>query len=720
MRRRTLSYLIVPLCFIACRDIPQAPRAKTESDTRMAIDSANAAAADSARLSAAQAKASKSVGASNTPAVISNVSFPDHALVGEPVTLSFSFTDDAEDSPWFVSVDWSNDDGLGRQVDSFANPLSFSFAYPAAGQYTMVLHVYDNFGADAFITKDISITETAVNTPAGSNVRVTPAATPSGTPATMTYTNVSTAGNTQVAVSSFAPPRIPNVRFGSTTSMYDISTSAAFSGTVQVCITYDPTQYPRPGRARLLHDTRSGWEDITTTFDATTHTVCGETMSFSNFIVGLANEAPTAALVLPTNVNEAATAAFSVNASDVDNDQLEYVWSFGDGSASVTTGTPSVSHVYGDNGSFNVSVVARDFEGLESAPSTSALTVANVAPSATFSAPASVKEGSSVSLSFSDPTDPSAPDQTAGFSYAFDCGSGFGVFSPSPSGSCVLDNGMRAVHGKVRDKDLGERAYDATVEVVNLSPTIGPLSGPTKKVHRGDAVNVTANVSDPGANDVFTATIDWGDGSIEKCAVSGNVVDKSHVYSAAGDFTVSVYVTDKDGGRSATVQTAVSVVGGPKTDPGTYLAKNVVIGAGSFLDASVTSAMPQREKEKHRVQFAVFARGGDIRGVGPDARFEVRSAKMSFKALTFDRLSVDGAQASLSGSGRIERDGARYAYLVSAVDGDRRHERQRDFVRVRIWNATSGRVVFDNQPGAGDNAAPQSRVADGGIEVRDR
>jgi len=445
MRRRPLSYLIVPLFFLACRDIPQAPRAKTESDTKMAIDSANRAAADSARISVAQAKASKSADANNTPAVISNVSFPDHALVGEPVTLRFSFTDDAADSPWFISVDWSNDDGLGRQVESFTDPLSFSFAYPAAGQYTMVLHVYDNFFADAVITRDITITEAnAFNTPVGQNVHVTPTATPSGTPATITYANVSAAGNTQVAVSSFAPPRIPNVRFGSTTSVYDISTGATFSGTVQVCITYDPTQYPRAGRARLLHETRSGWQDITTSSEASTHTVCGETTSFSNFIVGLANEAPSAALVLPTNVNEASTAEFSVNAHDVDNDQLEYVWSFGDGSESVTTGSPSVTHFYGDNGSYNVSVVARDFEGLTSAPSTSALSVANVAPTATFTAPASVNEGSSISLTLSSPADVSAADQAAGFSYAFDCGAGFGVFSPASSSSCeATDNGVR-------------------------------------------------------------------------------------------------------------------------------------------------------------------------------------------------------------------------------------------------------------------------------------
>src|SRR5690349_24683380 len=111
--RRALSWFIVSLALVACRDVPQAPRTKSESDAALTAD----ATADSARLKAADAKASKSAGASNTPATITNMSLPDHALVGETVNMSVSFTDDAEDSPWFVSVDWSPDDGGGRQVD---------------------------------------------------------------------------------------------------------------------------------------------------------------------------------------------------------------------------------------------------------------------------------------------------------------------------------------------------------------------------------------------------------------------------------------------------------------------------------------------------------------------------------------------------------------------------------------------------------------------------
>ena len=714
--RRVLSWLIVSIALAACRDIPQAPKSRSAADLSLSADSANAAAGDSARLTAAKAKASKSAGANNTPAVISNIQFPATAQVGQSVTMQFNFTDDVEDSPWFVSIDWSPDDGGGREVSSFADPVSFSFAYLTAGHYTVVVHVYDNFGADAFFTRDIDVTDgtTAFNTPAGSNVKVTPTATPNGTPATLTFPSVTTAGNTTVGVSSFQPPRLPNLRSGSSASLYAIATTAVFTGTVQVCITYDPAQFSRSGNAHLMHEGRSGWEDITTSADAATHSVCGGTTSFSNFFVALANEAPTAALVLPQNVNEATTPQLTVNGHDVDGDALTYVWSFGDGSAGVTTTQPSASHFYGDNGTFNVSVVARDPDGLESAPSTMPLTVANVAPSATLNAPASVNEGSSITVSLSNPSDPSSVDQAAGFSYAFDCGNGFGVASSSPSGTCpAADNGIRVVKAKIRDKDLGERVYQASVNVVNVAPTIGTLTGPFRKLHRGDEATVSASYSDPGSNDTFVATVDWGDGVKENVAVQGGGLSLSHVYNAGGDYTVCVFVTDKDGGRSATAQVVISVVGGGHTKP----ADVSVLGVGAFDDPRTPDKARGKDRDKMKVKFNVFAHSHDG-SVGRDAKLDVRTSKLTFHARTFDVLDVNDPQVLVRGEGRIDGDSRRYGYLVSAIDGDRRRERQRDFVRIRMWNMATGQVVFDSEPGARDNTPPSTRVMDGGIEIR--
>jgi hypothetical protein len=91
----------------------------------------------------------------------------------------------------------------------------------------------------------------------------------------------------------------------------------------------------------------------------------------------------------------------------------------------------------------------------------------NVAPTGTFNSPGSVNAGVGFGLSISGVTDPSSADTSAGFTYAFDCGSGvYGVFSSASSASCPgLPSGTYTVKGSVRDKDLGIREYTATLIV---------------------------------------------------------------------------------------------------------------------------------------------------------------------------------------------------------------------------------------------------------------
>ena len=131
----------------------------------------------------------------------------------------------------------------------------------------------------------------------------------------------------------------------------------------------------------------------------------------------------------------------------------------------------SFATIDGPAESQTVTITANDGAGGITS-TTFALTVTNVAPTATFNAPTSVNEGSSIGLSFSGASDVSSADQTAGFTYAFDCGSGYGSFSGLSSASCPTnDNGSRTVKGKVQDKDGGFTEYTASVTVNNVAPT---------------------------------------------------------------------------------------------------------------------------------------------------------------------------------------------------------------------------------------------------------
>jgi hypothetical protein len=105
------------------------------------------------------------------------------------------------------------------------------------------------------------------------------------------------------------------------------------------------------------------------------------------------------------------------------------------------------------------------------------------------------------------------------------------------------------------------------VAVDNVAPTVN--AGPDQTVFIEYPVSVSATFSDPGSADTHTATIDWGDGTVEPGTVdeTAGTVSGSHTYLDDGIYTVTVTVTDDDGawGDDTFTVTVVTAVSDPQT-----------------------------------------------------------------------------------------------------------------------------------------------------------
>ncbi|MBI5097406.1 MAG: hypothetical protein HZB32_07235 [Nitrospirae bacterium] len=146
----------------------------------------------------------------------------------------------------------------------------------------------------------------AGNTSCGSDVNVVPDGV------TFTFPSVTLSGNTTVTTSGTGQPPPSGFKLGATPTYYEIASTATFTGPVEVCINYDETQFATERSMKLFHWNGSGWDNITTSLDTTANIICGNTTSFSPFIV--AEESSTAVTL-------------SALSAHIENNQAALTWS---------------------------------------------------------------------------------------------------------------------------------------------------------------------------------------------------------------------------------------------------------------------------------------------------------------------------------------------------------------------------------------------------------
>ncbi len=317
--------------------------------------------------------------------------------------------------------------------------------------------------------------------------------------------------------------------------------------------------------------------------------------SWDNIVLKINNDPPVADAGGPYSVAEGGTVALSATGSDPESDPITFAWDLDNNGTYETPGsnvTFSASTLDGD-ASYNVKVRVSDNHG-NNTIATATVNVINVAPTATLGNNGPVNEGSPVTLSFTNPFDPSAADNLAGFHYSLatspaGLAASYGAAGASSSGTLTFDdNGSYMVYGRIFDKDGGSNDYTTTVTVNNAAPSA--TFGNNGPVDEGSSVTVSfSNGSDASNADTqaglhYSIALNQSDlaGSY---GAAGVATSAQLTFDDNGSYTVYGRVFDKDGG-STDYTTTVTVNNVPPT---ATFGNDGPVASGSPVTVSMTN-----------------------------------------------------------------------------------------------------------------------------------
>jgi len=134
------------------------------------------------------------------------------------------------------------------------------------------------------------VTTRTPNTPPGSNVVSQPVDPTTGsTPATITFANITQTGTTTLETSSTGPAPPVGFKLGTSptsTNYYEITTTAAFSGAITVCINYTGVSFTgKESNLKLYHLEGGAWVNRKVSQDQVNNIICGSVTSLSPFAI---------------------------------------------------------------------------------------------------------------------------------------------------------------------------------------------------------------------------------------------------------------------------------------------------------------------------------------------------------------------------------------------------------------------------------------------------
>lgn len=258
-----------------------------------------------------------------------------------------------------------------------------------------------------------------------------------------------------------------------------------------------------------------------------------------------------------------------------------------------------------------------------------------------------------------------------------------------------------------------------TVVEVNVAPVVGGITLPVSPVPIGTSVGVAANFADGNSLDLHTASVTWGDGSITAGSVSEasgvGTVSGDHVYAGAGVYTVGISVSDGSliGTRSSELDVPAYVV--------VYDPSAGFVTGGGWIDSPAAAclwsgcATDGSTIGKATFGFVSRYKTGAATPSG-NTEFQFKAGGLNFTSTSYQWLVVAGARAKYKGEGTINGAGA-YSFLLTAIDGALPGGGGADRFRIKIWDVSSGNVVYDNKRGDAEDSDVATTLGGGSIVI---
>ncbi len=351
----------------------------------------------------------------------------------------------------------------------------------------------------------------------------------------------------------------------------------------------------------------------------------------------------------------------------------------------VVTKLGTVPHTYRTNGIETIEVYVTDEEG-EHFQGNQFVTVNDVPATLQIStSTATLAEGDALTVNFNGFSDPGGESSPFATGYTVTWGDGV---TTNESGSSATHTYTDDVVANITVIPIVTNGFaipgTATVTVTNVAPSFelggdATISSPLT----GRLLRTAVAITDPGA-DTWTSTVDYGDGSGPKTLTIDQMAktfDLDHNYTTEGTFTVSVTVTDDNGGsHTDTFQVTTSLNTAPvaqndaaATDQNTSVLVNVLTGAGADTDAE-NNIVPAKT-----VALTAPAKGTLVNNLDgtfwfdPNGEFDSLRVGAS-EQVSFDYQIQDGFGQTSTGTVTITVTGLNETPEVQVVFGETRED----------------------------------------------